>query len=267
MDRSPQASQTGVPHCPAPGRAGLILTSEPPVGQDILGRYMFLEARRYDVPKFWYVIHQFWEAKEPAQLERWMTRNGVVDEWFKGAIWDTLEFWCRNPDSPSTRLEEGYRWFCYREVDQPQFSVPLFSPVFSHPFLKKTAEPAESPEADRFGMVMSTPMAEWPAHRSKLEMVDEFEARVKAEFAAQLREYTGYLRRITATDQPEQQKHAEWTAFAFCGISYMRIASTWPGLRYSRGEQPDKTVAVAVKRFAERIGLTMPKRRKKVTRP
>jgi len=231
------------------------------MGSEILGRFEFLAALRRRLPPFWIAIHEFWRAKDVDGLKRWMKTNGIVDPWFEAVVWDTLGYWTQNPDSPSTRLAEGYRWFYYGELARGDLKVRLFCPTFNHPTLKCTiSEPFAT-----MAMMMNASPEEHAAVIDLLtvESVDDFEARMRNEFETQLRDYTGWLRLVLGENLSSLQTHAEWTAFAFCGLSYTKIGENWPGLARAKGcYQPDKTVSMAVARFVQRIGLTIPKRRK-----
>jgi hypothetical protein len=210
------------------------------IGAEILGRYEFLMALRRRLRPFWIAIHAFWQAGDMNGLQQWMSTNDIVDHWFVEVVWETVAYWSHNPESPSARLDEEDKWFCYGSLVKEELNVKLFCPVISHPTLKNN-------------VLMDRP---------KAETVDEFETRMRTEFDAQLRDYTGWLRRVLGENLAAQETHAEWTAFAFSGCSFADIAEKWPGLARAKGcYQPDKTVSMAVRRFAARIGLTLPKRR------
>ena len=114
-----------------------------------------------------------------------------------------------------------------------QVQIPLFSPTFRDPCLRGATGIIEKPEV--------------------------FEARIRAEFEDQLGEYLRYLKSIMGEDHTELLKHSQWTALAFTGMSFVKIAGKWKHLATSLA--PDDVVNVSVKRFAARIGLTLPRRR------
>jgi hypothetical protein len=91
---------------------------------------------------------------------------------------------------------------------------------------------------------------------------------LRAEFNRQLADYLARLRPVFsggAVGMADLVRHAEWTVLVFTRrASYSEIAKRWPGLRHGRYEDPETAVFMAVKRFAARIGLTLPRRRKNI---
>ena len=94
------------------------------------------------------------------------------------------------------------------------------------------------------------------------ESIENFRARVLRTCEEQLREYEkDFHRKLTFEREPEMAKHAMWTVARFCGGGWVEIADATPGMRYGASAFPNKAVQVGVTRFAERIGLTLAKRR------
>jgi hypothetical protein len=161
-----------------------------------------------------------------------MARTGVVDEWLIEVVWSTVMRW---KQQRTIRLvpEPGKRWWRYPLLDEGYVQIQLFSPTFRDPCPRGATGTIETSAA--------------------------FEARIRAQFDSQLGEYLRYIKSIVGEDHTELRKHSEWTALSFVGVSYVKIAGKWRHLAQS--EAPDAVVKVAVKRFAERIGLTLPRRR------
>jgi hypothetical protein len=210
------------------------LGPEPLFLQEYTGRWFFLEALQIAHPKFWSDLRDL--HGEPREIETWRTRSSVVDEWFIDVIWETAKFWSDNPTSPRTQLAPGCRWFRYPILEDARVQIPLFAPRV--PVIPDTST-------------------------GTMESPDDFESRARAEFESQLKEYVRYLRSVTGEDHTELRQHAQWTAMAFAGASYVNIASQFRHLHTSM--QPDMTVKMAIRRFSDRIGLTLPRRRRSRT--
>lgn len=240
---------------------------------DTKARFIFLLALRVGKPVFWETLHAgVWKAGTPEALIWWAAQWNVVDDWFLDVVRDTLEYWESEPESPDAALNPAYKWFLYRPVMQGEpkpFQLVLENPM---PIMGELAIPLKDwgqllPASFVHPSVPNARHVEVAAALESLhkESLQEFMDRVTHAFEEQLREYEkDFNRRFTFETDPETAKHATWAAARFCGAGYMQIAERWPGLL--RGirkdpEQPDKTVNMAVRRFAERIGLTLAKRR------
>lgn len=244
---------------------------------DIKARCTFLLALRIGMPLFWETLHSgVWKAgRTPEALAWWLGQWCVVDEWLTAVVFDTLDYWDWEPESPDATLNPAYKWFLYRPMIQAKHKPFQF--VLENPQPTRGALPfpvrdiaqllpanlVQHPNTpDNRQNELKVALATW---ESEGESLEEFETRATRAFNDQLRAYiSDFHRQLTFERDLETMKHAIWTAARFCGAGYMHIAETWPGL--IRGiskdpEQPDKTVNVAVRRFAERIGLTLAKRR------
>ena len=210
---------------------------EPLFVQEYTGRWFFLEALQIEDREFWSELQDLRKQSEDTVIVNWMTRTGVIDAWFIEIIWDTVHLWSDHPSSASAQLAPGCRWFRYSLLEDGQVRFPIFAPQFSPP----------SPDGSSGNM----------------ESPDQFASRTRSEFESQLKEYVRYLRSVTGEDHTELRKHAQWAAMAFAGLSYVHIADQFKHLRTSL--QPDMTVKMAVRRFSERIGLTLPGRRRRLT--
>jgi hypothetical protein len=219
-----------MPYKPSENLPMLKVSSDPVFVSEYTGRWAFLEALQLEGKKFWADLRDLQQQGDPGEIVKWMTRAGVTDEWFVGVIWETIGFWHAHPESPRSRLEPGERWFRYPLVEDASCQIPIFDPRFS--------KAAFCDSADR----------------------EEVIVRLCSEFESQLRQYFGYLDSITGEDHPELRQHAQWTALAFTGLSYTRIAYQFKYLGTS--DQPDAIVKMAVRRFSTGIGLTLPRRRR-----
>jgi hypothetical protein len=197
---------------------------------EYIGRWAFLSALQTEAPAFWLELHRLREDADG--VAAWMARSGVVDEWLTEVIWSTVMNWKQRQTS-HLAPGPGKRWWRYPLLDEGQVRIPLFSPRFTDPCLRGATGTIEAPEV--------------------------FEARIRAEFDTQLAEYMRYLRSIAGEDHTEMKKHSMWTASAFTGVSYTKIAGKWHHLDQSY--EPDAAVKMAVRRFCDRIGLTLPRRR------
>jgi hypothetical protein len=236
---------------------------------------MFLLALRVSMPFFWETL---WKARTPEAVIWWTGQWNVVDEWLLAVVSDTLEYWESDPGSPDAALNPAYKWFLYRPLiqqDQKPFQLVLENP---RPIRGELQFPTREVSQLLPANFVQHPSAgeTTPAQRAlqnglaaaltiqQVESVAEFKIRVLRTCEEQLREYEkDFHRALTFDRDPETAKHAAWTAARFCGAGYMHIAERWPGLLRGLSkdpEQPDKTVNMAVRRFAERIGLTLAKR-------
>jgi hypothetical protein len=197
-----------------------------------VARWAFMEALQFET-QVWADLRHLQLQGDRAAIARWMSRVGIVDDWFIEIIWETVGHWCSNPNSPAATLEIGSRWFRYPMLDKGECQIPLFSPTFDRPIFLTDS--------------------------GKLETPDDFAKRIRGEFETQLSEYVRYLKSVTGEDHALLRQHAQWTALAFVGLSYTRISGRFTHLRMSY--KPDATVKMAVRRFSERIGLTLPRRR------
>jgi hypothetical protein len=203
---------------------------------EIFSRLNFLEALQIHRPQFWRDLRETSKEESQEAIAAWMMRSGVTDDWFITVIWDTCRAWRAAPASPAAQLQTARPWFWYAVVndaaERDTFQIPPFSPQFLVP------------------EVRPAPVTE----DGKPESLVIFEQRMRKFFEAQLADYIKYHKSLLSGRRDEHAKHAAWTALAFTGESWIDIAATWAGLRNS--DRPDKVVAVAVRRFAERIGLT-----------
>jgi hypothetical protein len=195
---------------------------------EYVGRWAFLQALQLEAPGFWRELRRL--EGDPEKIVLWMTHNHVVDEWLVEVVWSTVAHWSRGP---AGALISGERWWRYPLLDDGQTQVPLFRPAFRNPHPMDVAGKLEKPEA--------------------------FELRMRTQFDKQIGEYRSYLQSIIGEDHTEMRKHSQWTALAFVGSSWVKIASMWHHLDQSY--EPDATVKMAVRRFCARIGLTLPRRR------
>jgi hypothetical protein len=245
-----------------PGRDSGERRESTTAGAELLSRYIFLQALRYHVPDFWRGLHQAWQTGEADAIEWWCGCAGVVDLWFLEVIRDTIEYWNANAESPSTQLQDGFRWFWWKRLDSGGFFISPFAPSFTDPFPRMIG-PCGSAE-----LVMTTHSSDSAALRRQatIEPLDELEARLRLEFNHQLAAYMSQLKAVFsggAAGMADLRKHASWTALVFAGFPSIQIAEGWRGLRYGTYEDPEKAVYRAVKRFSDRIGLSLPARRGK----
>ena len=217
-----------------PGAGNLPMAAVDPTAPIMLseytGRWAFLSALQLEAPSFWRELHRLREDADG--VAAWMARSGVVDEWLIEVIWCTVMNWQQRQTS-QLAPEPGKRWWRYPLLDEGQVQIPLFAPTFTDPCLRGAT--------------------------GTIEALEAFETRIRAAFDLQLGEYLRYLRSIVGEDHKELRKHSQWAASAFVGVSYTKIAGRWCHLAQSYA--PDAVVKVAVKRFADRIGLTLPRRR------
>ena len=233
-------------------------------GPDIKGRLMFLWALRIAFPTFWGTLNrQVWKVQTLEAFSWWASRWNVVDEWLIQVARDTIEYWGANPTSPDALLRDDYRWYLYRpgiEREQPSFHLVVENPrpliLQAGPFpLRKMAQLVppkwtERPSSDQCELQAAL-------NATRFESMEEFKTRMRCAFEEQLREYQKtFDKNLNFDKDPATARDAGWTAARFCGAGYMQIARIWPGL--DQPYRPDKTVNVAVRRFADRIGLTLP---------
>ncbi|HUA60629.1 MAG TPA: hypothetical protein VML19_17830 [Verrucomicrobiae bacterium] len=214
-------------------RAGLLPMatvgpSTPIMLPEYVGRWAFLRALQTQAPGFWLELYAL--RDDMCAVESWLARNAVVDEWLIGVCCATVEDW---NGQQTAQLVPGTRWWRYPLLDQGHVQIPLFAPRFIDPCPSGETGTIEKPAA--------------------------FEERMRAQFEAQLMEYVRYLRAIVGEDHTQLAKHAAWAALAFTGLSYTKIAGKWRHLRQSGA--PDAVIRVSTRRFASRIGLTLPARR------
>ena len=206
-----------------------------------------MEALQLEYPQFWRDLESLQQQGDAAEIVKWMTRVGVVDEWFVDVVWETIRFWLGRADArpsaqsasdqsiPRVLLQRGFRgWFRYPALQDAQVEFPHFVPRFTQPF----------------------PVGP----TGNMEAVEEFASRVRSEFEVQLKQYLNYLRSVTGEDHTELRQHAQWTALAFVRTPYVLIANQFKSLALS--EQPDAVIKMAVYRFSRRIGLTLPGKRR-----
>lgn len=214
------------------------ITPGPLFVSEYVGQLAFLNALQIEAPVFWTELRDLQQRADPDKIVRWMTHTGVVDPWFIEVVWDTVELWSKQPANPRSQLAPNCCWFHYSFVfDEKTLQIPFFNPQFEKPLPLPDISP---------GLPEST---------------DKFASRIRSEFEGQLQEYVRYLRSIYGEDHTELRQHAQWVALAFTGLSYVRIANKFRGLNQSL--QPDTTVKMAVRRFSERIGLTLPGKRRR----
>ena len=85
---------------------------------------------------------------------------------------------------------------------------------------------------------------------------DYHEVRRRGSHHAAWVEHKRYLRALAETNR-NLVLHAEWTALVWVDVPTSEIARRWRHPRLPRWGQPDKLVAMAVRRFADSIGLTL----------
>lgn len=237
---------------------------------DTRARFMFLLALRR-VPVFWETLHAgVWKAGTPEALIWWAAKWNVVDDWLLDVVRDTLEYWESEPGSPDAMLDPAYKWFVYRPLlqqDQKPFQLVLENP---RPIRGELAIPLREDWAQLLPVPClhrSVPDARNREVAAALESgqhesIEDFKARVLRTCEEQLRDYEkDFHRRFTFEREPEMAKHALWTVARFCGKGYVQIADATPGMRYGPAMYPNKAVTIGVQRFAERIGLTLAKKR------
>jgi hypothetical protein len=127
------------------------------------------------------------------------------------------------------------RWFYYSPIDRNKPQLPIFRPALINP-------------------------GPWLTENGDAESRAQFEQRILEQIKSQLTIYCDQVWRILGSDHPELRKHAAWTALAFSGLSFTKIARLARG--FSQTVQPDVAVQVSVKRFAGRIDLRLPSRRR-----
>lgn len=237
---------------------------------DTKARFMFLLALRVRMPPFWETLHAgVWKAGTPEALFWWKAQWNVVDDWLLDVVRDTLEYWGSEPESPDAALNPAYKWFLYRPLlrgDQKSFQLVLENP---RPIEGELAVPLKEwaqllPVSCLHPSAPNARTAEVAAalESGQSESIEEFKARVLRTCEAQLREYEkDFHRRLTLEREPEMLKHAVWTVARFCGAGYVEIADATPGMRWGHAMFPNKAVSMGVRRFAERIGLTLTKER------
>ncbi|MCU1327487.1 MAG: hypothetical protein JWN34_2857 [Bryobacterales bacterium] len=206
-------------------------------------------ALRTQAPQFWQSLNEMWRARDPAALDPWATAHGVVDLWFQQVIADTVTAWEHDPEGPNAQLASNHPWYyLHLETDHPNFEPKLTKPYLTYEY--------DHPEIPREAIFKcSGETASEILKACRVETPEDLEVRLTAEFKAQLKEYVRKVRAmITHRNSPERYKHAQWTARVFTGSTPADIAK---GL-YEGYEEPEKAVAVAVRRFARSIGLTMP---------
>jgi hypothetical protein len=158
----------------------------------------------------------------------------------------------------------------YRPIlqeEQKPFHLVLENPT---PTVGKLAIPLREDWAQLLPVSCVKPTAQKARHTEvaaalesgQRESIEEFKARVLRDCEEQLREYEkDFHRKLTFEREPEMAKHAMWTVARFCGVGCVEIADATPGMRWGRAMYPQKTVSMGVRRFAERIGLTLTKER------
>lgn len=204
----------------------------------VAGRMTFLSALQVANPAFWQELRREERSKSKERIADWIIRSGIKDEWFTEIIWETVQFWGAHPDSKASRMVSGIRWFRYSTVDDMRYRILPFNPDFLTPD------------------IYPFPVTPKGGH----EPEDAFRARMRAAMERQLTDYIKRNRAIFQKNLIYLKEHAAWTARAFSGESYIKIGSETPALNNS-GDYPNRVVAKAVKRFAERIGLTLGRRR------
>jgi hypothetical protein len=99
----------------------------------------------------------------------------------------------------------------------------------------------------------------WDRH-VYIEPYQDFKERMLEEFNSELVRYMKDLRSGFSLDaKPQSREHSNWTACFLSGIGPIDVARKFNDLpRYGA---PDQSVYRAIKRFAEVIGLTLPRRK------
>lgn len=227
---------------------------------DFAGRTMFLMVLRQRWPSFWKSLNNVWRSRDYKSIQPWLISHSVRDEWLVDVIEQTLNAWERDPDGPNARLEPENLWFFYFEDESEAYD---FVPRFTDPSPRYGAKGGQCYTGKNVAVALHQvdPKKLEPIRSEiRVETLKEFELRMKREFNEQLRDY---IRQLKADDYIDQRsellKHAEWTVLVMSGMSPVKIAQNWLGFRNDTNiEFPEKTVRLAVKRFAESIGLTLP---------
>ena len=232
-------------------------------------RYTFLCALRYGPIPFWQDLNQAWRTDDPDRLEYCIARWGIVDEWFiSDAIVPTIQQWDKDPDLQNACLDPGYRWFFYAH---PGDEVLPFEPAGTAG-LPHFSGPLNDSDVMRLGSFEDQQklheLAEFEGGPYS-EMLKRFFKRIESEFPQVRRrgahhkdwvEHKRYMRALAWNKESPQHLllHAEWTALMWAGITPMEIAKRWRKPRLSKmNGQPEKRVSMAVRRFADSIGLTI----------
>jgi hypothetical protein len=253
----------------------------------VVGRETFLWATQRVYPRLWWSLRELCTAAnssgDRSPIFPWLTKCGVVDEWFIRVIDDTLISWSDRPDSPGARLEPGSKWFC---CIPRHLTCPEFAPLFSKPFptyagAYTSSDPGDEAFAHLLMQLNAGELRELVGQYS-VEPLADFETRMRDQFERQLAQYSGNVRRIwDYGSSPELLRDATMTAYRFAGLSKAEIARDWSptvrGLVLKRPEalhnleailevkhkvkNASSLVSKAIDRFAAGIGLTLPKGR------
>jgi hypothetical protein len=204
-------------------------------------------------PGFWKSLNDAWQEHGRNALSHWRFSGRLLDDWFRDVVQKTLEYWTQNPESEKAQLKDGYIWYAF----YPCLSIPAFAPTFGNPFLPgalvcdwRTAEEQHL-----------LPIAQLQAQEKGQDNVriDDFYARMDAEYSAYREAHRALLN--VQDNFVVAGRDAEFTVCLWNGIPVPKIRDAWfrnsPGDRTTK--DPEKTIRQAAKRYAEEIGLSMPK--------
>jgi hypothetical protein len=228
------------------------------------------------------------------RFQFWLNKWGIVDRWFiEDAIIPTLEEWERelrffaanrgsciptveecaqNPNLGNARLDPRYRWFYYAH---PADDVPPFAPAGAAG-MPRCLGPLNADDValrgndDQRERIRETVTYEDGGPFN--EMLPRFFQRIESDFpevrrrGVHYKEFVDYKRYLRALARANQNivRDAEWAAVIWAGrATPMEIARACarpeapPVWRLPRYGNRDKLVSMAVRRFANSIGLTL----------
>jgi len=233
-------------------------------------RYTFLCALRYGSIPFWQSLNEdVWKSRGVERLDRlpvWLAHWGIVNDWLvDDAIIPTLKEWDKDPSLGNARLEPGYRWFFYRP---PGDGISPFLLADGTAALPRVCGPLNADDVMRRGSAEQRQQVRevvrfeggslndmLPRFFERIER-DYHEVRRRGSHHAAWVEHKRYLRALAETNR-NLVLHAEWTALVWVDVPTSEIARRWRHPRLPRWGQPDKLVSMAVRRFADSIGLTL----------
>jgi hypothetical protein len=245
--------------------------------QSISGRVCFIQAVSIYCPGFWEnlrddvlltnsdffalrasgrVVPDETLAAAQACLDRWLWDWSIEDEWLMDSCRHTLDAWAAqcHHDGPES-LDNVYPLPVWYGPNEPILSAALseFTPVFTLPyFLPKKELPAEDRQALLDGPPTSLRIYEATVER---ESPAEFRQRMRAQFEAQLGNYTSARESQILLERGTQRRDAAWTALFHFGMTPKQLEA-WEFER-SRETFSQARIQQVVKAFALAIGLTI----------
>jgi len=193
------------------------------------------------------------------QANRFMEGYGIVETWLKESVRATIQNWFDKPASPAAAWDTAEQQ-C--DPTQQCFVYPFsqdagpFKPVLfeSSPKITDIGVPWEQVPGMSFAERQKLPLL--PGELG-IESKKDFEQRMLDQFSEQLKAYSqSWYRSLGFEIDVDTEEAALWTAMRLCGKPASALAHEW--LKNSKSQDAEAMIRTRVRRFCERIELTIP---------